>query len=149
MKNNIFSIFILTFIVIQSCNNDDCENSILTVTDLETEYGCENTKYQMDIDLSEDFTIIRSQSNFDNLVMGSCQPTINFSIYDLVIGKKGLSGGNTSIRYQLTEDCNTGNLKLHVTFNQNETTEAPNLTYHALLPKMGDEQKLNVEIEIN
>lgn len=135
--------------MIQSCNNDDCENSILTVTDLETEYGCENTKYQMDIDLSDDFTIIRSQSDFDNLVTGSCQPTINFSIYDLVIGKKGLSNGNTSINYQLTEDCNTGNLKLHVTFNQNETTEAPNLTYHALLPKMGDEQKLNVEIEIN
>jgi hypothetical protein len=141
------SILFLGFI---SCNNDnDCTNINVNTTSLESEYGCTSTKYQMEIELSESHMIIRNQLDFAEFVSESCQPTIDFSIYDLVIGKKGLANGNSSIEYQLVENCNTGNQNLTVTFNQNETTEAPNLTYHVLIPKLGDEQGLNVEIIIN
>jgi len=150
MKYRIIIISIL-FLGIISCNSDDddCDDTILNITSLEIEYGCINTKYQMDIDLSENHMIIRNQLDFAEFVSGSCQPTIDFSVYDLVIGKKGLANGNSSIDYELIEDCKTGNQNLIVTFNQNETTEAPNLTYHALIPKLGDEQELNVDIIIN
>jgi len=145
------SLFIsILFIGIYSCNNgDDGCTDITNTTSLEIEYGCINTKYQMDIDLSENFMIVRNQLGFTEFVTGSCQPTIDFSTYSLVIGKKGFVNGNNSIEYVLVENCNTGNQNLTVTFNQNETTEAPNLTYHALIPKLGDEQELNVEIVIN
>ena len=149
MKYRILIISIL-FLGIISCKNDDddCADTIINTTSLEIEYGCINTKYQMDIDLSENHMIIRNQLDFAEFVSGSCQPTIDFSVYDLVIGKKGLANGNSSIDYKLVENCETGNQNLIVTFNQNETTEAPNLTYHALIPKLGDEQGLNVEIMI-
>ncbi|RUA13174.1 MAG: hypothetical protein DSY83_12055 [Flavobacteriia bacterium] len=131
------------------CQNDDaCTDRILNTASLESEYGCANTKYQMEIDLVDEFTIIRSQSSFEALVTGSCQPQIDFSTYDLVIGKRSLSNGNTSIDYKLVEDCETGDQVLMVTFHQNDTTEAPNLTYHAFIPKLGDEQGLSIAITI-
>ena len=149
MKYRILIISIL-FLGIFSCNNDDdCTDTILNTTSLEIEYGCTNTKYQMDIELSENFMIIRNQLDFTEFVSGTCQPAIDFSVYDLIIGKKRLANGNSSIDYELIENCETGSQNLIVTFNQNETTEAPNLTYHALIPKLGDEQELIVEIIIN
>lgn len=138
--------FLFAFTACQ--NDDDCTDRTLNTASLESEYGCANTKYQMEIDLADEFTIIRSQSSFEALVTGSCQPQIDFSTYDLVIGKRGLSNGNTSIDYTLVEDCETGDQVLMVTFHQNDTTEAPNLTYHALIPKLGDEQGLSIAITI-
>lgn len=149
MKNRILIISIL-FLGILSCKNDDgCNDIIQNTTSLEAEYDCIDTKYQMDIELSENYMIIKNQLDFAKFVSGSCQPTIDFSVYDLVVGKKGFTNGNNSIDYKLIENCETGNENLIVTFNQNETTEAPNLTYHALIPKLQDEQGLNVEIIIN
>ena len=103
----------------------------------------------MEIDLSNDFTIIRTQNIFNDLVSGSCHPEIDFGIYDLIIGKKGLVSGNSSIDYELTENCETHNQNLKVTFNQNATMIAPNLTYHALIPKLENRQTVSVDIEIN
>ncbi len=126
--------------------NDVCTDNELFTKSLEEEYGCVNTKYQIQIDLVDDFAIIHSQAAYNDLVTGICQPEIDFNTYDLVIGKKGLTSGNDTITYQLIENCNTNNLELKVSFHQNITTEAPNLTYHALIAKLGDEQNLNVEI---
>lgn len=151
MKLRILIISIL-ILGIFSCDNDDnCSDNDINITSLESEYGCTNTKYQMDIGLSEseNYIIISNQSDFTDLVIGSCQPAIDFSVYDLVIGKQGLANGNSSIDYKLVKSCDTDNLKLTVTFNQNDTMIAPNLTYHALIPKINEEQELSVEIIIN
>ncbi|AUC81893.1 hypothetical protein [Lacinutrix sp. Bg11-31] len=150
MKYQILIISILFLgLVSCNCNNEDCTDIVLNTTSLEIEYGCTNTKHQMDIELSENHMIIRNQLDFSEFVSGSCQPTIDFSVYDLIIGKKGLTNGNTSIDYELIENCETRNQNLNVTFNQNGTNVAPNLTYHALIPKLRDEQEINVEIVIN
>ena len=140
-------IFISSFL---SCKTDDDSGSPVwfTPNNLENEYGCVNTKYQMDIDLSDDFTIIRSQESFDNLITGDCMPQIDFSTYDLLIGKKALTSGNTSIDYSLMKHPCNGQFYLQIDFLQNATAEAPNLTYHALIPKLNTDVVVNVELSI-
>jgi hypothetical protein len=149
MKRIVILIFFSSFLLGFSCNNgEECKNKILEIKSLEDLYGCENTKYQMNVDLSDNFIIIRSQNQFDNYVTGLCTPEIDFNTYDLIIGKQGLTTGNSYISYELVEDCETTNLLLTVTFHQNETLEAPDLTYHALVSKLGDDQVVNIDIEI-
>ncbi|MGM0636095.1 MAG: hypothetical protein ACQESK_08505 [Bacteroidota bacterium] len=135
-----------------SCSSDDdntCNDTEITTTTLESEYGCENTKHQIDIGLTDDYTIISSQTDYNNVVTGNCQPDIDFSTYKLVIGKKGLSNGNDSIDIQFIENCTTGEPTLTFTFNQNDTEVASNLTYHALIPNHYDEMELVVDLVIN
>jgi len=135
--------------IAMSCSDDDaCSDAVINTMSLENEYGCVDTKHQMEIDLMDNFTIIKNQADFDNLVTGSCQPTIDFDIYDLVIGKKGLTSGNESIAYTLVEDCESGDQTLTVTFHQNLTSVAPNLTYHALIPKLENGQQLSIAINV-
>ncbi len=155
MNYRILLFFILT-LALSSCNNDDddanpcpTETTIIETTSLETEYGCVNTENIMDINLpSGDFIIISNQQVFDNLVTETCMPNIDFTTYDLVIGRQGLTSGYSSIRYELTEICETGNQTLTVTFNLNTTTVAPTLTFHALVPKLTPTQELTVEIAL-
>ena len=126
---------------------EGCLSDPLPVKSLEEEYDCANTKY-IDIDLSEDYTIIRSQSAFNALVSDDCNPQIDFSSYDLVIGRKGLTSGNSSIEYRLRKACNSDKLQLIVVFHQDDTTVAQEITYHALIPKLGDEETVEVKTEV-
>lgn len=142
-----FSIFVLF-----SCSDDDdnlCTDQVIETTGLESEYNCVNTKFEMDIDLTDDFIIITNQADFDSRVTGECQPDIDFSTYNLLIGKEQLTTGNDSIDYVLTEDCDTNTYHLEVTFNQNETFIAPKLTYHRLLPKGSQTRDVSVDITID
>lgn len=137
-------LLILLFSFVSSCDTSDddaCSPAILEITSLENEYGCVNTPYQVDIDLSEEFIIIRSQDIFNNLVTGSCMPEIDFTTFDLLVGKKGLVSGFDTIDYDgLVKSCNDNTWSLTVTFVLNAAAEAPNATYHVLMPKAaGDE----------
>jgi hypothetical protein len=150
MKSKILFIGILLFGILSYSKSDEkCTDTVISTTSLANEHGCIEPEYQMDINLSEDYIIIRNQVEFSDLVTGSCLPTIDFTIYDLVIGKKGFTTGNSSINYELVEDCETTAKTLTVTFNQNLTTEAPNLTYHRLIPKLMIGEELNVELIVN
>lgn len=147
-KTTLIFICLFSYVFINSCNEDDeCTPATFPITSLEAEYACVNTPYQMDIDLTEEFIIIRSQSEFEDLVTGTCAPQIDFITYDLLIGKKGLSSGIDSIDYDgLVKNCDNGQLNLTITFIKNATTEAPNLTYHALVPKLDADDIINVNI---
>ena len=145
---------LLCLLLLTSCQTDlddeaDClQTDILLVpTSLELEYGCSDTRY-LEVDLSEDYALVGSQEEFEVLVTGeSCRPEIDFGTYDLVIGKKALSSGNSYIGYDLGYTCTRGELLLKVTFYQNLTTVAPNITYHALIPKLQDGERVKVEFE--
>ena len=144
-------IIILTTLVLigfYSCKKTD-DNNKISITNLESKYGCVDTKRQMQIDLLNDFKIIRTQIDFDSLVSGNCNPNINFITYDLLIGKKGLANGNDTIYYELIENYETENLNLKVNFINNMSMIAPNLTYHSLIPKLKSGQSIDVEIIIN
>jgi len=141
---------IISLIILTSCSNDDdagCFVSDVDFTNLEAAYSCENTKNLVEIDLVDTFTLINSLAEYDAQVSGPCMPQIDFDIYTLIIGKQNLANGNTSISYDYINDCATNTNTLTVTFNQNETAQAPNLTYHILSPKIDD--NTTVEVLIN
>ena len=147
-----YNLFIIKTLIILlfCCSSNDLEpcDTMLDIKSLESEYGCENTKHLIDIALTDSFKIIRSQSSFDSLVSGPCKPQIDFTMYELIIGKKGLTSGNTAIKYEMVRDCKTKMLRLTVTFIQNEATVALNITYHALIPKLKDEETIEVVLQI-
>lgn len=148
MKKTGFLIFFLpSLLLFSSCSTEgNICNETIPVTSLEEIYGCANTAYQMEIDLTEDYTIIRSQTEFEEQVAGSCLPQIDFSKYSLVIGKKWLSNGLVSINYRLIKECNKNKSILFVTFKTGMFTNAPNVTYHALIPRLAEGETIDVQI---
>lgn len=149
MKLNLSILFVGAIFFVFGCDKEnECENLVLKTESLENLYGCSDTRYGLECRLDNDYEIIRSQQSFLNFTTGTCRPEIDFQSYDLIVGKKGLTSGNSSIEYDLIEDCQEENKILTVTFNQNITTVAPNLTYHALVPKLGDEETIRVIIDV-
>ena len=128
---------------------DPCD-TLLDIKNLESEYGCENTLYQLNITLSDTFTIIRSQESYEQQVtywQGNCDPDIDFSVFDLVIGHQ--SGGNLvyKIEYELIRVCQTKKLRLTVRILWGDATQPSFPTYHALIPKLRDEEDIEVIVE--
>jgi hypothetical protein len=147
MKN---TIIICAFLLcILSCSKkDDCKEEQMTVKHFETEYGCENTRFTLQIDLNNDCTIIRSKEAYDSKVAGICHPEIDFSLYDLVIGKQSSGFWNDTILYDLRRTCPEKELTLTIELHQLEVTTPSTVVYHALIPKLGDEEILNIQINV-
>lgn len=125
-----------------------CLDKDIQFENLETLYGCHHTVYQMDADLEEDYVIISSQKEFEELVSGSCQPEIDFESYNLLLGKKHLSSAVSKVDYNVRLDCK-GEYQVTVTFYQTWLAEAPNATYHVLIPKKVDTSKISVAFVFN
>ncbi|MBX0290526.1 hypothetical protein K3G63_08760 [Hymenobacter sp. HSC-4F20] len=145
--------FAATLVLLSGCITPvdepaECVGPELLVKSLESEYSCQNTTRQLNINLSETYTVIRSQEEFDKQVTGSCRPQIDFTTYDLVIGKKGLPNGVSGIAYTLRRECNSNKEVLNVAISLGMTTEAPNITYHALIPKLAAGQEIGVQVEV-
>lgn len=145
----IFSLIVFS-ILLYACSSDNsttCTTKIVLTDNLETVYNCENTTQLLDIPtLHDNYIIIRDIDTFLEKVTGACVTEIDFDKYDLLIGKKGLTNGLSSISYKMTIDCNVKDPVVDVTFYLNETTEAPNVTYHVFVPKLGEERNLTVNL---
>jgi hypothetical protein len=150
MKKIIFCSFVsIAFLACDKKSELPCDVVTSTPTSLETVYGCTNTKYQMNIALNNTFKVIESQAEYNSLVTGSCTPNIDFNTYSLIIGKKGITTGLRNINYTLLKDCPNNKSVLNVTLQTDLTLSAPNVTYHALVPKLsvGEQVEVNVVVQ--
>ena len=139
---NIILILALLFVSI-ACNQiKDCEEIQLTTH----HFDCEMTWNS--IDIQNDYTIIRSKEIYDSKVTGDCHPTIDFSLYDLVIGRQSSGNENDTIKYDLRRTCPDNELILTVDIIQSDATGPDNVVYHALIPKLGDEETLKIKINV-
>lgn len=127
---------------------ETCLSEEIAVTSLEKEYGCENTVGGLEIDLEDSHTIIRSQPDFEQRVAGDCMPEIDFEKYDLIIGKQRLRSGVHEINYEYLRNCN-GDYRLNVSIQHNSASVAPNITYHALVPKLPAGEPVDVDIKLD
>ncbi|RSK47045.1 hypothetical protein [Hymenobacter rigui] len=133
-----------------TCGGDPqpCTDTPVTVTSLEKEYGCTDTRRQLTTNLNQTYTIIRNQADFDRLVTGNCHPQIDFTKYDLVIGKQVTTSGSSSFQYMYQRQCLAESMKLHVTVIPGMTTDTGNLTYHALVPKLAPQETVQVDVKM-
>lgn len=113
---------------------------------MENLFGCANTEQSLEIDLIDNYSIVRSQDQFDELVTGSCVEKLDIEKYDLIIGKKQLKSGVEKIDYDYSKDCNEKST-LKVKIKMNATSVAPNITFHALIPKLGAAETVSVLVE--
>jgi len=147
MKNSI--IMAVFFFASVSCTKkDDCKETLLSIKHFESEYGCENTKHTLLIDTVNACVVIRSKESYDELVSGICHPEINFSLYDLIIGKQSTGNWNDTILYDYRKTCPENNLTLTIEIVQSDLTLPDNVVYHALIPKLGDEETLYLNINV-
>ena len=151
MWKTLLRLSLLLFILITaSCKDDPCpQHQQLPLVSAEEEYGCVDTRYGLKLALQEDFVVVRSQADFDLVVASStCDMVIDFSVYDLIIGNKTLPSGNRSVDYTLSRLCPGNNYLLQVVFNQDQSTVAPRITYHALVPKLKRSEDVEVDIVV-
>jgi len=141
------SILIL-FSILPSCKKDHCNEILIVTKHFESEYSCENTKHSLEIDLNNDCTIIRNKSDYDSKVTGACHPDIDFSQYDFVIGKQSFGNSNDTILYDCRYKCPGNELTLTVDIVQTTNTVPDNVVYHALIPKIGDGETLNIIVNV-
>ncbi len=147
MKNRIIILAVLLIIV--SCNKkDNCKEVLMSTMQFDNEYGCTDTKYNLKVDLVNSAIIIRDKAAYDSEISGDCHPTIDFSAYDLVIGKQSTDNMNDTILYDLRTTCPDDKLTLTVNIVQKDITGADTVVYHALIPKLTDNGTLNVIVFI-
>lgn len=92
-------------------------------------------------------TIVQTQQRFEELVISAkCFERIDFSKYDLVIGKKQLTNNLAGIKYELSQSCESHTLT--VTLKQGMLTVAPPMvTYHLLIPKININPHITIQVE--
>lgn len=131
-----------------SCKKNDCKEELRSVKHFESEFGCVNTKYDLSIDLYNSFAVIRNKDDYDTKVSGTCHPEIDFTAYDLVIGKQTTTYKNDTILYDFRIACPEDQLSLSVNIIQSDVNVADAVVFHALIPKLGDEEPLYIVVNI-
>jgi len=147
MKSLIINTLILIFFL-SACKKDNCTETILTVKHFESEYGCTNTKHTLMIDLNNTCTLIQSKEDYDSKVTGTCHPDIDFTLYDLVIGKQSSGNLNDTILYDLRHKCPEDELTLTIDIIQKALTQPDNVVYHAMIPKLGSGESLKINVNV-
>ncbi len=148
MKMKYSFVVLMLMICISSCKKDDCKEELRSAKHFETEFGCVNTKYDLSIDLTNAVTVIRTKDDYDTKVTGTCHPEIDFTLYDLVIGKQATTYRNDTILYDFRIACPEDALNLSVEIIQSATNVADEVVFHAMIPKLGDEELLYINVNI-
>lgn len=141
-------LFLVLLSLVFSCKKNDCNEKVLTFKHFESDYGCVNTKYSLVVNLQDNGKIIRTKEEYDKEVSGPCHPDIDFSLYDLVIGKQSSGNENDTILYDYRTVCPDNILTLTVDIVLSDISRPDNVVYHAVIPKLGDEETLQVIINV-
>jgi hypothetical protein len=144
MKYLIASLALL--VGLSSCNKNDCKEELRPVKHFESEFGCVNTKHDLLVDVTNNVIVIRTKEDYDSKVSGTCHPDIDFSLYDLVIGKQVTTYMNDTIIYDYRIACPENKLTLTFNIVQSDVNVADSVVFHAMIPKLGDEEPLYINV---
>jgi hypothetical protein len=136
------------FFSLYACKKNDCKEEQLTATTLESDYGCNATKHNLKISLTDDVAFVRTKTDYDAKVSGACHPQIDFTKFDLIIGKQGLDSKNDTILYSYKRTCPANDLALTFDLVQSTVATHDTIVYHAIVPKISSGENLNVYVNI-
>lgn len=152
MRRNNYLLLFGSLFLIFSCTNKELNlqktKDEVIFKSVEKAYGCSDTRYSMNIDLKDNYVIIENKQTYKETVFGDCTPDIDFSLYNLLIGKKQLLSGNNYVEFESWESVGELKLVIKVIFHQNIATVAPNITYAVLLPKSYTLKNTKVETTV-
>lgn len=138
-------LLIISVFIISSCGkNVECNEGLIPIHFLD----CSNSKYNLNIDISNDYTIIISTGRYDEEVTGTCHPNIDFSKYDLIIGTQSTPNENDTIKYDLRRVCPENELILTIDIIQSLATRPDNVVFHALVPKQKKTENIQVIVNV-
>ena len=148
MKMKYTAVVLILIISLSSCKKNDCKEELRSTKHFESEFGCVNTKHDLIINLTNNVMVIRSKDDYDTKVSGTCHPEIDFTLYDLVIGKQATTFRNDTILYDYRIACPEDQLSLSVDIIQSDVNVADEVVFHAMIPKLGDEEPLYIIVNI-
>lgn len=142
-----FTLLAVLCVSTQACEDDDaCEDTVIDITSLEAEYACFNTSFDLFIDFEDTFNLISSQEDYDAQVSG-CSAEIDFERWDLLIGRISLDRGLESLSYSYRRACPGQRYEMRVLIRLTSQVVSPEITYHALIPTLGENEVVDVRIE--
>jgi hypothetical protein len=147
MKKTII-LSVLLAVILSCSKKNECKEEVLAAKHFESDYGCTNTKHILSVNLNNNFTVISSKEDYDSKVSGACHPAIDFSLYDLIIGKQTSANFNDTIIYDYRRACPKNELTLSVDIVQSLLTQPDNVVYHAIVPKIAGGETLNISITV-
>lgn len=138
-KTNMFRILNIVLgglLMLSACSDsDECISGQLDVLTLEDLY-CDMSAYQLHINSSKEFELIRDQEQYDHLINSPCNPTIDWDTYDIIAGNILLDYGLESLTNRAYFDCQANTLAITVTVHINEVTTALPIAFAFLIPKL-------------
>jgi hypothetical protein len=144
MKSLVLLVGVLSFALLSSCS-DSCETGEVDILGLE-DLGCANPTYELKLLSNNEFEFIRNQSQFDELIVSSCDASIDWVNHDLIVGMARLTNGLSNIDKELVRDCKMNRLNLTFTISTNASLNAPEISFNALIPKVDNTEGLFVKI---
>lgn len=125
-----------------------CKESVIATKHFETEFGCPDTKHTLEIDLTDQCTLLQRKADYDNQVSGPCHPDIDFDTYYLVIGKQSTPNEVDTIIYDYGISCPENDLTLNIDIVQSTTAVKDTVVYHALIPKQDSNSMIVINIHV-
>lgn len=145
MKYIIYIALLISFTLLSACSSDDCESTRARTTGLEA-LSCGDRAYDLSINTESDFELIRSQDDYARLVTGICNPTIDWTQYDLIIGNAPITHELVRIDSYVYRDCTNNVINLDVTIVLNTVEVDKTISWSALIPKLSDQESIYVHL---
>lgn len=109
---------IILIIGLSGCSKDECcvsKNITSSTVGVSTLNNCNDAVLNMQISSSEQYSIIGNQVEYDNNVIGTCHPNIDFTQQQLIIGHFYSKKNVLKFNYKFYKSCEPNFYKFVIT----------------------------------
>lgn len=131
------TVVVVSISLIGCTDENSCTSGTIPTISL-SDIGCNNAERLVKLNSSNELELIRSQDEFENLVIAPCALDIDWQQYDLVIGTVRLAQGYAGMKRTAVFDCVEDRMEMTVEITLSGTTDAPTVTWSFLIPKATD-----------